>query len=440
MKKLKLWLKNRFYNLPARIVRVFVVQAILTMLLLAIVGFYVVNKNNQERVPLLLEDYLQRLAAEFPAEPDNDYFEKLHQETGLKFGYQQDDRWPILIADDHDKFKSQCHSQDNWKAFRNHPDWLWDFKRGHLLVSMPKYQGTLWIHFGFGEDEDHRVVFWFSVSIIGFMLFLTYLWVRCLLVPIREIEAGAKHYSDGEFSYRLPIKGQDDMAELSSTVNRMAEQIENRLQKNHELFVAMSHELRTPLARLRVALEMLADSDNKELMQRSQQDMEQLIDALLLREQLQFQDKSLLQKVDAIAIKEWIAKDIDDADSYIQVSIAKNFRLDLDGFALRLLLKNLLNNACKYGEGKPVKLSVVEHDKQWLFAVEDQGIGIEQEQIGQIFEPFYRVDKARSRQTGGHGLGLYLAQMLARQLGSKIQVESEPERGSKFYFSISKQS
>ncbi len=435
MRRVREWIKQRFYRLPARIVRVFVVQAVITMLLLAMVAVFVVKKNNQERIPLLLEDYLQRLVAELPQQPDAKVFAGLHKETGLQFAYQQDSKWLIRLEDEALEFCFEDEEQEEWRTFKRHPDWRWDIERGHLVVTMPYHQGTLWIHLGFRHADDD-VAFWLSVSIIGLMLLLTYLWVRHLVSPIKRIEQGVQRYADGDFAYRLPLAGSDDLSALSATVNQMAQQIEERLQKNRELFLAMSHELRTPLARLKLALEMLQDSDNKLIMQRSQRDMEAMIDALLLREQLQQHQPVLVETVTTQNIKNWVTQDFEDGVERIEFSLPEDLQLQLDAFSLRLLLKNLLSNALKYGEDGAVSLTVTAEQKGWCFAVEDQGIGLSEQQASAVFEPFYRVDQARSRQTGGSGLGLYLAQMLAKQLGTKVEVESVPGKGSKFFFNL----
>ncbi len=431
MKTVQTWFKRRFYSLPARIVRVFVVQALVTMLLLAMVAVFVVKKNNQERIPLLLENYLQHLVTELPAEPDAKAFAKLQQETGLFFGYQERGEWLIRAQEGGFCFEDEKH--EDWKTFKSHPNWRWDIERGRLVVTMPYHQGTLWVHLGFRHDGD-GLAFWLSVSIIGLMLLLTYLWVRRLVSPIKRLEIGVQKYAEGEFSYRLPVEGKGDLSALSSTVNQMAQQIEDRLQKNRELFLAMSHELRTPLARLRLALEMQDDSEDKVIMQRSQQDMEAMIDALLLREQLQEQQRSVLEPVNDLMVREWVLSDFTDQTDRILFNLPSDLKINVDAFALRLLLKNLISNALKYGLDNPVSLNIKKDQSLWYFEVEDQGVGVREEDAKDIFEPFYRVDQARSRQTGGFGLGLYLAQMLAKQLRCKIMLDSEPEKGSRFYF------
>lgn len=106
--------------------------------------------------------------------------------------------------------------------------------------------------------------------------------------------------------------------------------------------------------------------------------------------------------------------------------------LSTDGFALRLILKNLIANALKYGEQQPITVGMKPMDQGIEIWVEDQGIGLSEQELTHLFEPFYRADKARARQTGGLGLGLYLSQALAKRLRSEIIVSSEPDQGSRF--------
>lgn len=448
MSRIREWLKARVFSFPTRILGVFIVQALVTMVLLAMVGAYVVKHNNHERLPLLIEDYLQRLVVDLPEQPEMSVFIELHQQTGLHFAYQQSGQWVFTTKNQHvEQWITHLdqNEREDWHHFSKHPDWRWDFERGHLLISMPYYQGTLWVFSGFKEARDANIGFWLAVFVISLMLLLTYLWVRRLVAPIKEIEKGVRHYADGEFAYRLSVEGGNDLAVLSETINQMANDIEDRLQKNRDLFLAMSHELRTPLTRLRLATEMLENSSNKSLMQRSQREMEELIDVLLLRERLLYQPSDTTQppeteRVTAAQLMAWTKQETVGFDSEVVTDIPNDFAVCVDVFALRILLKNLLSNASKYGRGEKIVFQVTDLKTSWALSVEDFGIGLTEAEMGRIFEPFYRVDKARLRETGGHGLGLYLVQGLAKQLGTKVHVESKKELGSRFYFELPKSS
>lgn len=106
----------------------------------------------------------------------------------------------------------------------------------------------------------------------------------------------------------------------------MAEEIANRLQKEHELFIAMSHELRTPLARMRVAVEMLDDEEMQAVMLRSLQAMEELIETLMLRERTQQTNQDVTQIIDQRLVESWLQQDFSDALSSIQLKWSHNSR------------------------------------------------------------------------------------------------------------------
>lgn len=182
----------------------------------------------------------------------------------------------------------------------------------------------------------------------------------------------------------------------------MAEEIANRLQKEHELFIAMSHELRTPLARMRVAVEMLDDEEMQAVMLRSLQAMEELIETLMLRERTQQTNQDVTQIIDQRLVESWLQQDFSDALSSIQLKWSQQ-PLSTDGFALRLILKNLIANALKYGEQQPITVGMKPMDQGIEIWVEDQGIGLSEQELTHLFEPFYRADKARARQTGVWG-------------------------------------
>jgi signal transduction histidine kinase len=110
-----------------------------------------------------------------------------------------------------------------------------------------------------------------------------------------------------------------------------------------------------------------------------------------------------------------------------------NVSMLLDPVRIRLLIKNLLDNALRHTpESKePVELTSHINDRRWRVSVKDQGEGVPQEQLRHLTEPFYRVDKARQRETGGYGLGLYLCRVIVEAHRGSLQIESEPGRGTR---------
>ena len=107
-------------------------------------------------------------------------------------------------------------------------------------------------------------------------------------------------------------------------------------------------------------------------------------------------------------------------------------RIDVDSLRFKLLLKNLLDNACHYSEdASPIQVATTVVDQVVVLQVSDNGIGIAEHEIARLTEAFYRPDSARQRGTGGYGLGLYLCRLIAEAHGGEISIESEPGRGTR---------
>jgi two-component system phosphate regulon sensor histidine kinase PhoR len=225
-----------------------------------------------------------------------------------------------------------------------------------------------------------------------------------------------------------------------------------QLDKVRRDFVAnASHELRTPLTAIRGFAETLlsggdlSEEDRRsylEVMDRHARRLANLVDDLLALSSIERGEEGLVcTRVDTAALA---AALIRDASSLFA---EKNIRVELesqgaalawaDAQAVEQILTNLLDNALKYTvEGGRIGVSTEEEGEFVRVHVRDTGIGIPESDLGRIFERFYRVDKARSRELGGTGLGLSIVKHLVQQLGGEISVESEEGRGSTFSFTL----
>jgi len=433
-------LRKRFYALPARILAVFIVQAILTIVLLVILWGQFSPNDKKQKLPLLVEDYLARIADDLPQPVTQTYLQQMNRQTGLLIGLETDQAWSVSFGLPNFNHWQSSLEAERWHNFKSHQGGKWHFKHGQVTAQLPTEQGNLWLQFNLNKPANFNLWLMSAIVLLLSMLLITYLWIRYLLKPIKSIQQGAEQYSQGQFSHRLPIETKTDLRELAVTINKMATSIEDRLKREHDLFIAMSHELRTPLARMRLAIEMLDDDSLKSTMLRSQQTMDELITTLLTREQLEQKQTLKLDNIEINStVLNWLQIDFPDYFSRIKLDIEPNLSVETDAFSLRLILKNLINNALKYSEGD-IHLSAKTMGDQIAFKVKDSGIGLEQEDLEQLFSPFFRADKARARQSGGLGLGLYLCQSLAKNIASEISVESEINKGSEFSFSIKNES
>ena len=257
-----------------------------------------------------------------------------------------------------------------------------------------------------------------------------YFAVRWLIRPIKWIKVGAARIGKGDLDYRIPTTRSDDLGELAADINHMADDVKEMLEAKRQLLLAISHELRSPLTRSKVALEFLEDPAVKNNLMQDINEMERLIADLLESERLNTRHSKLqVATVDLAALVSAVAQgDLDEQAARVTVTVPPGpVTLEGDGTRLRLLVKNLVENALRYtpADGRPVEVSVQERADAVEIRVCDHGRGMSAQDLARATEPFYRADPARSRATGGLGLGLYLCRRIAEAHGGTLKMTSE---------------
>ncbi|NIV18916.1 MAG: HAMP domain-containing protein [Woeseiaceae bacterium] len=270
-----------------------------------------------------------------------------------------------------------------------------------------------------------------------FCLVLGLAAVHWLFRPIGKIREGAAHIGSGHFSHRIADIRHDELGELATDINRMARDVETMLDAKRALLLGISHELRTPLSRMRLALEFCDEEETAEDLRAEIAEMEKIVVSLLEAERLNSRHARLSRT--QVTIGDLIKELIDDFFSRdlerITIDLpAGPLVASLDDARIKLMLKNLISNALRYSkpEDGPVKLSVSATPADIVLSVADQGPGLSQEQAEHIGEPFYRSDPSRTRASGGTGLGLYLAKLVATAHGGTLQLIDTDGQGACF--------
>ena len=276
---------------------------------------------------------------------------------------------------------------------------------------------------------------WITLALLLALTAAAYAQVHRMLRPIRAIGEGARRFGAGQFEPPIPVqhaRHPDELSELAQTVNHMAGDIRQMLDAKRTLLLAMSHELRSPLTRARLNAELLpedaATQPTRDALLRDLGQMRELIADLLESERLASPHAALQRTptdlpalaralIDELAVANPLA-----ASVRLQADAALAAPLSLDAGRLRLLLRNLLDNALRHTPaGAPLpELRLRRSAEGVLIELRDHGPGVPPEQLAQLAEPFYRPDGARQRGTGGVGLGLYLARMVAQAHGGRL--------------------
>jgi signal transduction histidine kinase len=269
------------------------------------------------------------------------------------------------------------------------------------------------------------------------------------LRPVQEISAVARRLSASTLHERIDLKGpKDELRQLADTFDAMLGRLESAFVAQREFVSNASHELRTPLAIMRTELDVtLADpaTDAEDLRRMAETirgaiaRSEDVIDKLLVL--AESGDLVEHDAVDMAGVVEAIVQRHDRAAEARRLSFqvdAQSAIVSGDGALLERLVDNLVDNAVRYASpGSAIRVSTgVGPDGQAMLCVANEGEVIGPEEVPRLFERFYRIDKARSRESGGTGLGLAIAKHIVLAHGGTIRAESELSRGSNFLFTL----
>jgi two-component system sensor histidine kinase BaeS len=271
-----------------------------------------------------------------------------------------------------------------------------------------------------------------------------------LTAPARALTAAARDLAAGNWERQLPVRSNDEFGQMTAAFNEMAAEITHQTTLRRRLVADVAHELRTPLSVLRLELEAVEDG-----LQSSQEAVVHVSEELSLLERL-VEDLRLLARGDAGELS--LDVQLEDLGALI-VGTVERWQgragtrgltltahvtpalppLRLDRLRISQVLTNLLSNALRHTpEGGRIEVRVEPDDEGEALrvSVADTGQGISPHILPHVFERFYRTDPARSRETGGAGLGRSIARQAVALHGGRMWVESELGRGSTFYFTL----
>lgn len=257
-----------------------------------------------------------------------------------------------------------------------------------------------------------------SLGITAAILSLIAIFVaRSIARPMRRLAVAAEALGRGESVKPLPESGPDDIRQTAEAFNRMQERLDRFVKDRTRMLAAISHDLRTPLTSLRLRAEFVTDPEIQDKMLKTIGEIQTMTEAALafVREEA---TAEATRAVDLSALVESLCDDLAELGHKVSFldGAAINYRCRPD--ALRRAIRNLIENAVRYGEC--ARVSVARTAKSIDIVVEDDGPGIPEEVMEQVFAPFYRLEDSRNRETGGVGLGLSIARAIARHHGGDV--------------------
>ncbi len=290
-----------------------------------------------------------------------------------------------------------------------------------------------------------------ALVMAAILLLMLSLVVRHILRPFRRLSEAAAKIADGDYSVRVEARGHDEVAEVAKSFNEMARQVEGHVQslagtneKQRRLLGALAHELKTPMTGIQGYAELLQRVElpkerQQEALSYIEQECKRLsrLSAKLLQleelageseEEIRAERKTLKVTQLFAETEKLLHRRLAEKEICLESEIAEGAEtVEGDADLLVSLLTNLADNALKASEpGGTIRLAATKEG----FSVSDEGKGIPREELARITEPFYMIDKSRSRRAGGAGLGLALCDQIARLHGWNLEIQSEPGRGT----------
>ena len=423
-------------SLGARLIGLFVLLA-LGMVVTFVIGMQsALHSGFQDYVHPLVADYIDRLTAEIGTPPDIARAQALAERLPLRIRIEG----PVVNWSSEPGDARRLHGESGnigaanddhrprganpWRPVRTLAD-------GHRisfgLASLSSRDDA--------PEDRPRLIGWATLAALLMLTALAYATVRRLLRPLGDIRAGALRYGAGDFSRPIASKPiaarrQDELGELAAQIDLMADGLHGMLDAKRALLLAISHELRSPLTRARLNAELVEDGSARDALLRDLAAMRDLIQDLLESERLAAGHSALHTEVtDVNALVMDVIENSLDGRPVVSELAPSLAQWPVDRTRIRLLVRNLLDNALRHSAAQPPVISTALGDdngdgKSLRIVVRDHGPGVDEAELAHLTEAFYRTDGARSRSTGGVGLGLHLCALIAQAHGGSLALRN----------------
>lgn len=243
--------------------------------------------------------------------------------------------------------------------------------------------------------------------------------------PLRDLSRAAEDLGRGDAGEPLPVSGPDEVRDLTRAFNRMQERLTRFVADRTRILAAVNHDLRSPLTAMRIDAELVEDEETRESLIASIDEMQAMAEATLnFAEGLAGREAS-----EVVDVPDWLETLASDKATPFELIDGPAMTVRIRPLGLRRAVRNLVENAIRYGGGATVGWHRAGDDL--VIEVTDHGPGIPEEELEEVFAPFHRLEASRSLETGGHGLGLAIARAIVRGHGGDIRLENRAEGGLK---------
>lgn len=323
----------------------------------------------------------------------------------------------------HSKEDDDDHDDDD------HRRWHPSHGPTSLLIAIELGDGT-WLNAENQFRAPPKARFWAVSSILACMIIViavvSLLLLRRIIGPMRQLSEAAEKLGRGEDAQPLAETGPREVRTTVRAFNDMSERLTRFMNDRTQMLAATSHDLRTPLTSLRLRAELVEDLELKSKMLASLDEMQRMVEAMLAfaREDSAHEET---RDVDLGSLIQSIVDELNDLGH--EATFASDATCVVRGrpFTLTRAIRNIVENAARHGGGAFVGLE--QHEGEAAIIISDNGPGIPESDLAQVFNPFVRLDKARNQESGGMGLGLGIARTIVRGHGGEITLSNKPDGG-----------
>jgi len=430
-----------------------------TLVILVLIGsvFFFINRTTQDEIRRFEERVDQIRAVRMEVELSHYYLQQgdwegiqpFVEQWGNLYGQRiiVTDANGIVVADSEGDLLGELYAPDSPGRLLSPPWQAGAIGTLHITPESSSDVGLVSLQILFVAIGHFFI--WGGLIAVAIALVITFLLSRRILAPVKALTSAARQLGRGDFSQRVQVKDKGELGELADTFNSMATDLERAEQLQRNMVADIAHELRTPLSNLRGYLEAVRDGvikpdadtirsldEEAALLSRLVDDLQELslaeageLKLICQAENIGELIKQTVGGLQAQATTKGLSVSVDLPDKLPLVNI--------DSPRISQVLRNLLENALAHtAEGDAITVTAAQQGNWLEVSVTDTGEGIPAEDLPNIFERFYRVDKSRARTTGGSGLGLTITKRLVEAHGGTITVESEQGKGSRFSFTL----
>jgi len=306
------------------------------------------------------------------------------------------------------------------------------FRNGEFVVTHRSADGRFWFVAVDPRQGDRWTFFPYYLLVVAVTGLLGWLAAVGVISPIRKVTAIVERFGRGDLSARVNLERKDEIGALSKSFDAMADRMQTLVTSERQLLEDISHELRSPLTRLKLAVRLARTAaDQRVALDRVERDVNRITSLVSeIVEITRMEGDPQSRKAERVHLPQVLGEIIDDCRVEAQlfrgssINVAGKVSCDVAGDAelLRRALENVLRNAIRYTpERTAIDLALAESATGAIITVRDYGPGVPEEFLSQIFDPFFRVERARDEQSGGVGLGLSIAKRAVRLHRGTIQ-------------------